>query len=112
MALVSDARKLGIKTGDIVEVWNDRGKVVVPAYVTERLMPGVVVIYEGAWIDLDENGVDLAGNPDMLTLDEPSPAGSFAYNTVLCNMKKSELEHRPVWDKLATARSHVFRRDL
>ena len=108
----ADAKRLGIRTGDIVEVWNDRGKVVVPAYVTERLMPGVVVIYEGAWIDLDENGVDLAGNPDMLTLDEPSPAGSFAYNTVLCNMKKSELEHRPVWDKLATARSHVFRRDL
>ena len=108
----SDAKRLGIRTGDIVEVWNDRGKVVVPAYVTERLMPGVVVIYEGAWIDLDENGVDLAGNPDMLTLDEPSPAGSFAYNTVLCDMKKSELEHRPVWDKLATARSHVFRRDL
>jgi anaerobic dimethyl sulfoxide reductase subunit A len=31
------------KTGDIVEVWNARGKVVVPAYVTERCMPGVVV---------------------------------------------------------------------
>lgn len=108
----SDAKKLGIKTGDMVEVWNDRGRVVVPAYVTERLMPGVSVIYEGAWIDLDENNVDRAGNPDMLTLDEPSPAGSFAYNTVLCDMRKSELEHRPVWDKLATARSHVFRRDL
>jgi anaerobic dimethyl sulfoxide reductase subunit A len=108
----SDAKRLGIRTGDMVEVWNDRGRVVVPAYVTERLMPGVVVIYEGAWIDLDENGVDRAGNPDMLTLDEPSPAGSFAYNTVLCDMKKSDLDHRPVWDKLATARSHVFRRDL
>jgi len=108
----SDAKKLGLKTGDIVEVWNDRGKVVVPVYATERCMPGVLVIHEGAWMDLDENGVDRAGNPDFLTLDEPSPAGSFAYNTVLCNIKKTNLEHRPGWDKLATSRAHVFRRDL
>ena len=107
----SDARKLGIKTGDTVEVWNDRGKVVVPVYVTERLMPGVLVIYEGAWLDLDENGVDRSGNPDVLTKDEPSPAGAFAYNTVLVNIKKTSLAHRPGWDQLATARSHVFRRD-
>jgi anaerobic dimethyl sulfoxide reductase subunit A len=107
----SDAKKLGIKTGDNLELWNERGRVVVPAYVTERCMPGVLVLHEGVWIDLDENGVDRAGNPDMLTLDEPSPAGSFAYNTVLCDCKKTDLEHRPGWDKLATARSHVFRRE-
>ena len=108
----SDARKLKIRTGDTVEVWNDRGKCVVPAYVTERCMPGVVVLHEGAWMDVDANGVDRSGNPDFLTLDEPSPAGAFAYNTVLCNVKKSELEHRPGWDEMATARSEVFRRDL
>jgi anaerobic dimethyl sulfoxide reductase subunit A len=107
----SDAKRLGVRTGDNVEIFNDRGRIVVPAYVTERCMPGVLVVYEGVWIDLDENGVDRAGNPDMLTLDEPSPAGSFAYNTVLCDAKKTDLEHRPGWDKLATARSHVFRRE-
>ncbi len=108
----SDARKLGVKMGDIVEVWNERGRVVVPVYVTERCMPGVVVLFEGAWMDLDKNGVDRAGNPDFLTLDEPSPAGAFAFNSVLCNIKKTNLEHRPGWDKLATSRAHVFRRDL
>jgi anaerobic dimethyl sulfoxide reductase subunit A len=107
----SDARRLGIQTGDTVEVWNARGKCVVPAYVTERCLPGVAVLFEGAWMDLDENGVDRAGNPDFLTLDEPSPAGAFAYNTALVNVKKSELAHRPGWDELATARSSVFRRD-
>ena len=107
----SDARRLGIKTGDTVEVFNERGRVVVPAYVTERTMPGVAVLYEGAWMDLDENGVDRSGNPDFLTLDEPSPAGAFAYNTVLCDIKKTDLEHRPGWDQLATSRAHVFRRD-
>ncbi len=106
-----DAKKLGIRTGDTVELWNERGKVVVPAYVTERCMPGVLVLHEGSWLDLDENGVDRSGNPDFLTLDAPSPAGAFAYNTVLCNIAKSDLEHRPGWDRLATARSHVFRRE-
>jgi anaerobic dimethyl sulfoxide reductase subunit A len=107
----ADAKRLGIEMGDIVEVWNDRGKVVVPVYVTERCMPGVLVIHEGVWMDVDENGIDRAGNPDFLTLDEPSPAGAFAYNTVLCNVAKTNLEHRPGWDKLATARSHVYRRE-
>lgn len=106
-----DANKLGIKTGDIVEVWNERGRCVIPAYVTERCMPGVVVLHEGAWMDLDKNGVDRSGNPDFLTLDEPSPAGAFAYNTILCNVKKTELEHRPGWDSEVTSRAVIFRRD-
>ena len=108
----ADAARLGVKTGDTVEIWNERGRIVVPVYATERCMPGVAVVHEGAWMDLDGNGVDRAGNPDFLTLDEPSPAGAFAYNTVLANIRKTDLEHRPGWDNLATARSHVFRRDM
>lgn len=108
----SDAEKLGIQTGDIVEVWNDRGKVVTPVYVTQRCMPGVVVLHEGAWMDIAEDGTDRSGNPDFLTKDDPSPAGAFAYNTILCNVQKTDLSHRPGWDQLSTARSHVFRRDL
>jgi anaerobic dimethyl sulfoxide reductase subunit A len=109
----SDAKRLGIQTGDTIEVWNDRGGIVLPAFVTERCMPGVVAVFEGAWMDLDENGWDRAGNPDFLTLDEPSPAGGFAYNTILVNMRKATegRTHRPGWDRQATARSHVFRRD-
>ena len=106
-----DAERLGIKTGDIVEIWNERGKVVVPTYVTERCMPNVVVLFEGAWMDLAKDGSDRSGNPDFLTLDEPSPAGAFAYNTILVDMKKTALEHRPGWDDRATSRSAIFRRD-
>jgi anaerobic dimethyl sulfoxide reductase subunit A len=62
-------------------------------------------------MDLDDKGVDRAGNPDFLTLDRPSPVGAFAFNTVLVNIGKSTLEHRPGWDKLGTSRAHVFRRD-
>ncbi len=106
-----DAKARGIVTGDIVEVWNERGKVVVPVYVTERCMPGVVVLYEGAWMDLAKDGTDRAGNPDFLTLDQPSPAGAFAYNTILVDFRKTSLDHHPGWDTQATSRSMVFRRD-
>ena len=108
----ADAKRLGLEMGDTVEIWNDRGRVIAPVYVTERCMPGVVALHEGSWMDIDDEGVDRSGNRDFLTLDNPSPAGAFAYNTILVNMKKTDLAHRPGWDQLATARSHVFRRDM
>lgn len=108
----ADAARLGISTGDTVEVYNERGRCIVPAFVTERCMPGVLVLHEGAWMDLDAQGIDRSGNPDFLTLDEPSPAGAFAYNTVLANVRKTNLSHRPGWDEKAVSRSRVFRRDL
>ncbi len=112
MINAADAKRLGIKTGDKVEVWNDRGRLVVPAYVSQRCMPGVVAIPEGAWIDLDTEGIDRAGNPNMLSADLPSPAGSFAYNTILVSIRKTDLEHRPGWNDLASSRAHIFGRDL
>ena len=46
-----DAAKKGIKTGDVVKIFNERGGVLAGAYVTERLMPGVVYIDHGARYD-------------------------------------------------------------
>ena len=86
------------------------GTTVLPAYVTERCMPGVVVIHEGAWLDMDKDGTDRGGNPDLLTKDDPSPAGAFAYNTILCNIRKTDKDHRPGWDQKAVARSAKWRR--
>jgi anaerobic dimethyl sulfoxide reductase subunit A len=56
----SDAKRLGIRTGDTVEAWNGRGRIVLPAYVTERCMPGVVVVFEGAWMDRDKERASIA----------------------------------------------------
>jgi anaerobic selenocysteine-containing dehydrogenase len=47
----ADALKRGIRTGDVVEVYNERGAVLGGAYVTERLMPGVVYMDHGARYD-------------------------------------------------------------
>jgi molybdopterin guanine dinucleotide-containing S/N-oxide reductase-like protein len=47
----SEAAKRGIKSGDIIKIFNERGIVLGGAYVTERLRPGVAYIDHGARID-------------------------------------------------------------
>lgn len=46
-----EAEKKGIKHGDVVNIFNERGGVLAGAYVTERIMPGVVYIDHGARYD-------------------------------------------------------------
>lgn len=52
-----DAEKLGIKSGDIVEVFNERGTVLGGAYVSERIIPGAVLQDHGAETDPIVSGV-------------------------------------------------------
>ena len=45
------ATERGIKSGDIVKAFNERGTVLGGAYVTERMMPGVAYMDHGARVD-------------------------------------------------------------
>ena len=47
----ADAAARSIENGDIVKIYNERGTVLGGAYVTERLMPGVVYMDHGARYD-------------------------------------------------------------
>jgi len=85
-----DAKSRGIKEGDTVKVFNDRGEMIIPAQVTERIMPGVVAIPQGAWYTPDENGIDHGGCPNMLTQNVTSPGGAFACNTALVQIERVE----------------------
>jgi anaerobic dimethyl sulfoxide reductase subunit A len=84
----ADAQKRGINDGDEVRVFNDRGETIIPAKVTQRLMPGIAILPEGAWYDPDEKGIDRGGCANVLTNDEISPGGAFAYNTALVQIEK------------------------
>ncbi len=84
----SDAQARGIKDEDQVRVFNDRGEMVIPTRVTQRIMPGVVDIPEGGWYTPDKHGIDMGGCPNVLTRDEASPAGAFIGNTCLVQVQK------------------------
>lgn len=62
-----DAGKRGIRQGDLVEVWNDRGRVRIPAIVTGRIMEGVAAISQGGWYTPDQSGTDIRGSINVLT---------------------------------------------
>lgn len=63
----SDAEAKGISDGDTVCVYNQFGKVLRYATLLETMMPGMVGIPHGAWIDLDDKGeYDLAGSDNVL----------------------------------------------
>ncbi|MFH1382523.1 MAG: molybdopterin-dependent oxidoreductase [Chloroflexota bacterium] len=83
-----DAEKRGITDGEKVRVFNGRGEMVIEAFVTNRIMPGVVAIGEGSWYQPDENWLDHGGCANVLTRDQPSPMGSHASNTSLVQVER------------------------
>jgi anaerobic dimethyl sulfoxide reductase subunit A len=84
-----DAEFRGIRDGDEVFVLNDRGKLAIKAWVTKRIIPGVVSIYEGAYYEPDENGVCRGGCVNVLTNDTYSPGGAAALKSALVQVSKN-----------------------
>ncbi|MCW7554128.1 hypothetical protein NX722_16175 [Endozoicomonas gorgoniicola] len=68
-----DAEQRSIKDGDMLKVWNDRGELRIPAKVTERILPGVIAMGQGAWYKPDRKGVDHGACINTLTTQRPSP---------------------------------------
>lgn len=86
----ADAEKRGIKKGDKIKIYNDRGTVMIPAEVTTRIMPGVVAMQAGAWYKPDKNGVDTGGCANVLTSQRITPlAKGNAHQTMLVEVQKA-----------------------
>ena len=70
---VGDAADRSIADGAVVRVFNQRGACLCGARLTEDIMPGVLMIATGAWLDPDiagDSGLDCKhGNPNVLTPD-------------------------------------------
>lgn len=68
----TDAVKRGIKEGDVVVVFNDRGQCLAGARVTEDVLVNTVFLWTGAWYDpnlKNKDHQDRHGNPNVLTHD-------------------------------------------
>lgn len=95
-----DADERGIRNGDQVFVFNDRGTVRIEARVTERIAPGVLSLPQGAWYQPTQEAgpagvnpdlpVDIAGSVNSLTSLHPSPlAKGNAVHTTIVQVEKA-----------------------
>lgn len=70
-----DASRIGAAEGDVVRLWNTWGACLATLAVDDRVAPGVVVLPTGAWfLPRGNEGLDVSGNPNVLTPDIPTSA--------------------------------------
>jgi len=92
-----DALKRGIESGDVVKVYNDRGAVLVGAYVTQRIMPGVVYVDHGARYDpivpgeLDRGGAINTISPRKTTSKNATGMATSGYLVEVDKVNLAEL---------------------
>jgi biotin/methionine sulfoxide reductase len=80
-----DAEKRGIVEGALVEVFNERGRLISAAVLSNAIMPGVVRLSTGAWFDPDrEKLIERHGNPNAVTADMPSSSLSQGCTAQTC----------------------------
>jgi anaerobic dimethyl sulfoxide reductase subunit A len=85
-----DAEPRGLRDGDAVKVWNERGALVLPCRITGRVMPGVLAIPQGAWWAPDREGVDRGGNVNVLSSERWTPyAFGNAQHTIMAQAAKA-----------------------
>ena len=86
-----DAQARGIGDGDEVRVFNGRGATILPCRVTNRILPGVINIPEGAWWTPDEEGVDRSGSINVLTSERWTPlAFGTAQHTIMVQVERAD----------------------
>lgn len=89
-----DAKAKGIKEGDLVRVFNERGQILTGAVITDNLKSGVIRVQEGAWyapLEPEKEGsLCTNGCANVLTIDIPSSKlgnGNISH-TALVNIEK------------------------
>ncbi len=70
-----DAAARGLGEEEMAQVFNAQGTAQVPVRLCADLMPGVVCLPEGVWVELGAAGVDLAGAANMLTSTQGTAPG-------------------------------------
>ena len=94
----NDAAARGIKDGDIVKVYNERGIVLCGAFVSERVMPGAVSIDHGARTDfiipgwLDRGGAINTITPEGLTSKHAAGQATTAFLVEVERVKMEEMD--------------------
>ncbi|QFI39351.1 trimethylamine-N-oxide reductase TorA [Moritella marina ATCC 15381] len=86
----ADAKKRGIKDGDIVRVFNDRGQLLAGAVVDDNYPVNVIRIEEGAWYGPEDESIGSLctyGDPNNLTIDIGSSELAQATSANTCQVE-------------------------
>ncbi len=81
-----EAARRGIAEGDVILLRSARGRCLAGAVISADVAPGVVQMSTGAWLDLDDEGLDRHGNVNVLTRDTPTSRlaqGPTAHTTIV-----------------------------
>jgi len=88
-----DAKERGVRSGDVVRVFNERGACLAGAVVDTTLRRGIVVLATGAWYDpmnpTQIGSLEKHGNPNVLT---PDRGGSSLTQAPIPNSALVEIE--------------------
>jgi len=68
-----DAEHHGIKENDKVEIYNDRGVMILPVRLTRQMRCGVLGLSQGGWFSPDDKGKDRRGAFNVLSTSRPTP---------------------------------------
>jgi anaerobic dimethyl sulfoxide reductase subunit A len=84
-----DAEERGFHDGDRVKVYNQRGALILPCRLTNRIMPGIVDIPQGAWWAPDKDKICWAGSINVLTSERLTPlAFGNAQHTIMVEVER------------------------
>ncbi len=79
----ADAAARGLREGDVVRLFNANGAARLRLRLNAEMISGIVVLPEGIWFELDENGEDLAGSANLFTSTQgTSPAAACIMHAV------------------------------
>jgi biotin/methionine sulfoxide reductase len=98
----ADAAARGVRDGDILRVFNERGACLAGAVLSDAVRQGVVQMATGAWYDPLVPGevgtLDKHGNPNMLTYDAGTSklAQATSAHTCLVEVERYDAELPPL----------------
>lgn len=78
-----DAHRFGVAGGQTALVSSAFGKILRRIKVTNLVMPGVVLIGQGAWSSVNDDGIDEGGNANTLQASQLTGEGHCTWNTSL-----------------------------
>lgn len=89
----ADAEPRGISNGDTLAVKSPAGEIRIQAFVTRRVIPGSVMIPQGAWhnADMDGDRIDKGGCVNTLTTYKPTPyaKGNGSAHSMIVQVSKA-----------------------